>query len=241
MVLISDSTERKQMDSRLSQIQRIEALGKVSGEVAHDFGNILSTISGSLHLMETATPERHAGLRQTAASAVDLGVSLTQRLLSFARQQQLDPETVELNQLVEGMADLIGFALRDEIALEVQTAAEPLRVCVDPGQMESALLNLCLNAGQAIEGFGTITVSLSAQGDQVVLEVSDTGTGMTPEVLAHAMEPFFTARRDGTGTGLGAGHGIRLYPAIGWRCADQFAAWRGHACAVALAAASPTS
>lgn len=203
VVLISDSTERKQMDSRLSQIQRIEALGKVSGEVAHDFGNILSTISGSLHLMETATPERHAGLRQTAASAVDLGVSLTQRLLSFARQQQLDPETVELNQLVEGMADLIGFALRDEIALEVQTAAEPLRVCVDPGQMESALLNLCLNAGQAIEGFGTITVSLSAQGDQVVLEVSDTGTGMTPEVLAHAMEPFFTARRDGTGTGLG--------------------------------------
>ena len=203
VVLVSDATERKQMDSRLSQIQRIEALGKISGEVAHDFGNILSTISGSLHLMDTAAPERQAGLRQTAASAVDLGVSLTQRLLSFARQQQLDPETVELNQLVEGMADLIGFALRDEIALEVQTAAEPLRVCVDPGQMESALLNLCLNAGQAIEGAGTITVSIRAQGDQVVLEVSDTGGGMTPDVLVHAMEPFFTARRDGTGTGLG--------------------------------------
>jgi signal transduction histidine kinase len=203
VVLVSDATERKQMDSRLSQIQRIEALGKVSGEVAHDFGNILSTISGSLHLIETASPERQAGLRQTAASAVDLGVSLTQRLLSFARRQQLEPETVELNQLAEGMADLIGFALRDGIVLEVQTSAEPLRVCVDPGQMESALLNLCLNAGQAIEGTGTITVSINAQGDQVVLEVSDTGSGMTPEVLAHAMEPFFTARRDGTGTGLG--------------------------------------
>ena len=203
VALISDATERRQIDDRLRQIQRIEALGKVSGEVAHDFGNILSTISGSLHLMETAPPPRQGALRQTVASAVDLGMSLTNRLLSFARRQQLEPETVDLPALVEGMADLIGFALRDDIALEIQTGAAPLPVRIDPGQMESALLNLCLNSAQAIEGPGRITLTLDRHEDQAVLSVTDTGAGMPPEVLAHAMEPFFTARRDGTGTGLG--------------------------------------
>lgn len=203
VVLISDATERKLMDNRLRQIQRIEALGKVSGEVAHDFGNVLSTISGSLHMMDTAPPERQASLRQAMAGAIDLGISLTQRLLSFARRQQLEPETVELNQLAEGLIDLVGFALRDEITLDLRIAAQPLPVRVDPGQLESAILNLCLNAGQAIDGPGQITLSTFAEGDQAVIEVADTGIGMTPHVLAHAMEPFFSARRDGTGTGLG--------------------------------------
>ncbi|MDZ4134949.1 MAG: ATP-binding protein, partial [Paracoccaceae bacterium] len=199
VVLITDVTERRQMENRLRQIQRIEALGKVSGEVAHDFGNILSTISGSLHLMDSAPPDRQASLRQTLGSAVDLGISLTQRLLSFARRQQLEPETVELNSLVEGMADLVGFALRDDIVLTIRPAQQPLLVRIDPGQLESALLNLCLNAGQASEGAGTITLSVITDGPQAVIEVADTGIGMTPEVLAHAMDPFFTARRDGTG------------------------------------------
>ena len=203
VVLISDATERRQLDDRLRQIQRIEALGKVSGEVAHDFGNILSTISGSLHLMDSAAPARQAALRQTLAGAVDLGMSLTQRLLSFARRQQLEPETVDLAGLIEGLADLIGFALRDEITLTLELPPAPLLVRVDPGQLESALLNLCLNAGQAIDGPGQITLSLGAEAGQAVISVRDTGIGMTAEVLAHAMEPFFSARRDGTGTGLG--------------------------------------
>ncbi|RYH06055.1 ATP-binding protein [Tropicimonas sp. IMCC6043] len=203
VVLISDATERQHLDDRLRQIQRIEALGKVSGEVAHDFGNILSTISGNLHLMETAPEARQAGLRQSIASAVEIGTSLTQRLLSFARRQRLEPERVELNTLVDGMTDLIGFALRDEISLEIRTTGAPLWVTVDPGQMESAILNLCLNAGQAIEGPGRITVSVFPEDEQVMLDVADTGAGMPPEVLAHAMEPFFTARGDGSGTGLG--------------------------------------
>jgi CheY-like chemotaxis protein len=171
--------------------------------VAHDFGNILSTISGNLHMMETAPEARQAGLRQSIASAVELGTSLTQRLLSFARRQRLEPEQVELNMLVEGMTDLIGFALREDIALEIHTTAAPLWVTVDPGQMESAILNLCLNAGQAMEGPGEIVISVRGDGDQVLLDVADTGAGMPPEVLAHAMEPFFTARGDGSGTGLG--------------------------------------
>lgn len=203
VVLVSDATERRQIDDRLRQIQRIEALGKVSGEVAHDFGNILSTISGNLHLLETAPPGRQQALRQTIASAVDLGTSLIDRLLAFARRQHLAPETVDLPDLVEAMTDLIAFALRDEITLEVRVAQGPLPVLVDPGQLESAILNLCLNAAQAIEGPGTITISVERDGSRALLSVSDSGSGMTPDVLAHAMEPFFTTRTDGTGTGLG--------------------------------------
>ena len=203
VVLISDATERRQIDDRLRQIQRIEALGKVSGEVAHDFGNILSTISGSVHLMDSAAPERQGILRQTIASAVDLGTALTGRLLAFARRQHLEPETVDLPALVDGMADLVGFALRSEVELVIDTPPAPLPVRVDPGQLESAILNLCLNAGQAIEGPGRITVTVARHGAQAVISVADTGAGMPPEVLAHAMEPFFTARADGTGTGLG--------------------------------------
>lgn len=204
VVLIADATERRQMEERLRQIQRIEALGKVTGEVAHDFGNILSTISGSLHLMDRAPPERQAALRQSMASAVDLGAALTGRLLAFARRQHLEPELVELPALVEGIVDLVGLALPDRVELVVATVPEEsLPVRVDPGQLESALLNLCLNAGQAIEGAGRVTLRVARAGDQAVIEVADTGAGMPPEVLAHAMEPFFTARADGTGTGLG--------------------------------------
>lgn len=203
VVLVADATERRQMEDRLRQIQRIEALGKVSGEVAHDFGNILSTIAGNLHMMDTAAPARQAALRQSIGSAVDLGASLTGRLLAFARRQHLEPEMVDLPQLVEGMADLIGFALRDGITLDISTGAGPLAVLVDPGQMESAILNLCLNAGQAISGDGRIGLEVRPCGAQAVMEVTDNGVGMPPEVLAHAMEPFFTARADGTGTGLG--------------------------------------
>ncbi|MDO8884743.1 MAG: ATP-binding protein [Pseudotabrizicola sp.] len=203
VVLISDATERRQLEDRLRQIQRIEALGKVSGEVAHDFGNILSTISGSLHLMDTAPPERQAMLRQTIASAVDLGGALTGRLLAFARRQHLEPELLDLPGLVDGLVDLVSLALSDRVELVVHVSPTPLPVRVDPGQMESAILNLCLNAGQAIAGAGRVTLTVSQEDDQAVIEVADTGAGMPPDVLAHAMEPFFTARADGTGTGLG--------------------------------------
>lgn len=204
VMLFSDATERHRMDDRLRQLQRIEALGKVAGEVAHDFGNILSTISGSLHLLETAPPDRARGLRAAIGGAVDLGASLTQRLLAFARRQHLEPERVELNALVAGVADLVALTLRDDIALTITPAPCDLPVLVDAGQLESAILNLCLNAGQATAGPGRIEIRLSAlPGAQAMLEVIDTGCGMAPEVLRHAMEPFFTARRDGTGTGLG--------------------------------------
>ena len=203
VVLIADATERRQLEDRLHQIQRIEALGKVSGEVAHDFGNILSTISGSLHLMDSAPSERQGMLRQTISSAVDLGAALTGRLLAFARRQHLEPELLDLPGLVDGIVDLVSLALPEHVELMVSNAPIALQVRVDPGQLESAILNLCLNAGQAIAVKGRVTLTISQVDDLAMIEVADTGTGMPPEVLAHAMEPFFTARADGTGTGLG--------------------------------------
>lgn len=204
VILFNDISERRFLEEQLLQAQRSEALGKIAGEVAHDFANILSTISTNLHLMETAPPARAASLAQSLASALDLGTALTQRLLAFARRMHLEPEVMDLNTLVEGIEDLIALALDDRIALEINVAPMPLLVRVDPGQMESALLNLCLNAAQAIEGEGKISITVTVHGDSMVqLDVRDNGCGMTPEVLAHATEPFFTARADGTGTGLG--------------------------------------
>ena len=203
VVLFTDVTEQRQVEGRKAQIRRIEALGKVTGEVAHDFGNILSTINGSLHLIDTAPPARQKELIGAIANAAEIGTALVQRLLAFARRQRLSPESVELGALVEGIADLVSLALSDEITLDVETGDDRLVVRVDPGQLESALLNLCLNAAQAIDGPGRIALRVIATPDCALIEVEDTGHGMSPEVLDHAMEPFYSARDDGSGTGLG--------------------------------------
>lgn len=204
VMLLSDVSKRRELDDRLRQLQRTEALGKIAGEVAHDFGNILSTVTTSLHLLETAPPDRAPTLTQSLTTALDLGTALTQRLLAFARRLHLEPEVMDLNTLVEGMEDLIALALDERITLRVFPADGPLAVRIDPGQMESALLNLCLNAGWAIEDRGEIVIRLGVDGSgRALVEVMDDGCGMSPEVLSHAMEPFFTARGDGTGTGLG--------------------------------------
>lgn len=203
VVLLADVTEQRLVEERKQQIRRIEALGKVTGEVAHDFGNILSTINGSLHLIDTAPPTRQKELIGAIANAAEIGTALVQRLLAFARRQRLSPETVELGALIEGIAELIALALSDDIALEVETGEERLVVRVDPGQLESALLNLCLNASHAIDGVGRIALRVIATPDVARIEVADNGHGMSPEVLDHAMEPFFSARSDGAGTGLG--------------------------------------
>ena len=203
VVLLADVTEQREARDRMEQMRRIEALGKVTGEVAHDFGNILSTINGSLHLLDKAGPERQHELIDAIANAAEIGTSQVQRLLAFARRQRLAPEQVELNALIDGIGDLVGLALREGIELAIEPSGGPVTVLVDPGQLESALLNLCLNAAHAMDGPGTIRLRVRADRDNAHIEVIDTGEGMTPVVLEHAMEPFFTARSDGTGTGLG--------------------------------------
>ncbi len=203
--LFYDSTERRELDNRLNKIQHIEGLSKLTGEVAHDFANILAAVNSNVYLLQTGSQKTSpALLLQRISNAVDLGTSLTQRLLAFARQQALAPEVVELNELVEGLAELVQIGLKDEVGLTIELAAVPLHVKVDPGQLESAILNLCLNANQAMNGAGEITVSLHrAPQNNVKIIVQDTGCGMDEDTLSHALEPFFTARADGEGTGLG--------------------------------------
>ncbi|UWQ96226.1 HAMP domain-containing protein [Rhodobacteraceae bacterium M385] len=201
--MLSEATERKRIEDRLEEIRRVEALGKVTGEVAHDFGNILSTISGNLHLLETsnatAAPFRLGRIR----TAVDLGVSLTERLVAFARKQHLEPELVDLGSLVEGMQDLLDIALPENVTLHLDLGESPLHVSLDPGQLESALLNVCMNAAQAMPDAGNIWITLTSQNRHAVLTIKDDGIGMTEETRRHAFEPFYTARPNGEGTGLG--------------------------------------
>lgn len=200
--LLSEATERKRVEQRLEEIRRVEALGKVSGEVAHDFGNILSSISGNLHLLEAADADDARHLHTRLRSALDLGVSLTERLLAFARKQHLEPQVTDIGLLIEGMADLLEIAVPSSVSMEFEIPSEPVLVRVDPGQLESAVLNLCINAGQAIGGAGHIQVCVTGE-DEAKLSIRDNGSGMSPEVLRHATEPFYSNRDDGSGTGLG--------------------------------------
>ncbi|WP_395172683.1 ATP-binding protein [Roseibium alexandrii] len=202
--LFSETTERKRINERLEEIRRVESLGKLTGEVAHDFGNILSTISGNVHLLESADAERMPVHLARISAAVDLGVTLTERLLAFARKQHLEPEVVEIGALVDGMTDLLCVVLSDDIDLVVDICDHNLYARVDPGQLESAILNLCINSGQAISGKGSVNISVAAEdADTIVLVISDTGSGMSPEIMHRASEPFFSNRSDGAGTGLG--------------------------------------
>ncbi|WP_417249471.1 ATP-binding protein [Celeribacter sp.] len=223
--LLSEATERKRIEDRLEEIRRVEALGKVTGEVAHDFGNILSTISGNLHLLETGDAAATSTRLRRIRTAVDMGVSLTERLVAFARKQQLEPEVVDVVALVEGMQDLLDIALPQTVALHFDLGATPLHVTLDPGQLESALLNVCMNAAQAFADTGNIWINLTSQDGQAVLSIKDDGAGMTEETRRHAFEPFYSARPNGEGTGLGlsmvygfvtqSGGSINIQSAIG--------------------------
>jgi signal transduction histidine kinase len=202
--LFSETTERKRIDERLEEIRRVESLGKVTGEVAHDFGNILSTISGNLHMLEGELTPKASVLRARINDAVELGGSLIERLLAFARKQHLAPIDTDIAAIAEGMEDLLSMALPETVALSIRCDDGPMFARIDPGQLESAILNLCVNAGQAIAGNGDIEIAVVRQpGGMIALSVQDNGCGMDAETLRQAAEPFFSARADGEGTGLG--------------------------------------
>mgnify|MGYP006125618023 CR=1 FL=1 len=202
--LVADVTEQRRMSGRLQQIDRIETLGKVAGDTAHDFANVLSTIRTHAHLLETWQDEKAASSLRAIGNAVDFGTSMTDRLLAFARKQSLTPELVDLNALVAGMTDLVEISLKPEVTLDVSLSKTSLNVLVDPGQLESALFNLLLNANNAITVSGTITVRLEQIGsDRALIVIEDNGEGMSPDVLTRAIEPFFTTRAGEGGTGLG--------------------------------------
>ncbi|MBN9669524.1 ATP-binding protein [Roseibium aggregatum] len=202
--LFAETTERKRIDERLEEIRRVESLGKVTGEVAHDFGNILSTISGNLHMLEGELSPKASVLQARINDAVEIGVSMIERLLAFARKQHLAPQETDIAAIAVGMEDLLSMALPESVSLTISCAEGPLLARIDPGQLESAILNLCVNAGQAIAGAGQIEIAVNRQAEGTIeLSVSDDGCGMDADTLRQAAEPFFTARPDGEGTGLG--------------------------------------
>ena len=201
--LISDVTEQRQVAERVEQIDRIELLGKLAGDTAHDFANVLATIRTHAHLLQGEKPEETDNL-SAIENAVDYGASLTDRLLAFARKQPLSPEVFDLNTLVEGMVELVEIGLKPNVKLEVIPARKPLSVRADPGQLESAVFNLVLNANNAIDDQGVIRISLSDSRDNYAeITVSDTGSGMPADVQTKAIQPFFTTRAGAGGTGLG--------------------------------------
>ena len=227
----------------LRQSQKMEAVGHLTGGIAHDFNNLLTAISGSLELLgNRLTQGRLDDAKRyisAAQSASKRAAALTHRLLAFARRQTLDPKPTNVNRLVADMEELIRRTVGPAVRVEVVGAPNIWTSRVDPNQLENALLNLCINARDAMPEGGSLMIETSNQwiddrgarerevpaGQYVTMSVTDTGTGMTPEVIARAFDPFFTTKPVGTGTGLGlsmiygfarqSGGQVRIYSEVG--------------------------
>lgn len=206
LVTLADLTERKNMEKRLRHGQQMEALGQLTGGIAHDFNNLLAAVSSNLQLIQdqsAASSSAHTRAVR-ALGAVESGTAMIQRLLLFARRQPLQPEAIDLNRLIAGLVDLIELSIDPAITLRTELGPALPPVIIDPGQMESAILNLVFNARDAIAGAGTITLTTRRlTGDKLELAVCDSGSGMPPDVLARAFDPFFTTKPFGAGSGLG--------------------------------------
>jgi signal transduction histidine kinase/DNA-binding response OmpR family regulator len=212
---------RMKVEEALRQAQKMEAVGQLTGGIAHDFNNLLTVIQGNLETIERRFGDASPQLRRAVEAGLrgtDRAATLTHRLLAFSRRQPLDPKPLDLNRLVVGMSDLLRRTLGEAITIKNVLAADLWRTAADTNQLESALLNLAVNARDAMTEGGLLTIetvnailddSYAARngevmpGEYVMLAVGDTGTGMPKSVIDRAFEPFFTTKRVGQGTGLG--------------------------------------
>jgi len=216
-----DLTEKRATEEQLRQSQKMEAVGQLTGGLAHDFNNLLTGIGGSLELMQARVAQGRTNELEryfiAAQGAVRRASALTHRLLAFSRRQTLDPKPTNVNRLVSGLDELVRRTMGPAIAVEVVGASGLWGTLIDPNQLENAILNLCLNARDAMPQGGKLTIETAntwlderaarqqdlPAGQYVSIGVTDTGTGMTPEVIAKAFDPFFTTKPMGEGTGLG--------------------------------------
>jgi len=220
MVVLTDITDRKIVEKQFIQAQKMESVGQLTGGLAHDFNNLLGVIMGNLQLIERKVEEDPKVMRRVdaALTAVDKGAELTSRLLAFSRRQSLETQRVDPNPLIEGFGDMLTRTLGENIDLECKLAEDVPEVETDPAQLESAILNLAVNARDAMPNGGTLTietqfVNLDAEyaardhdiepGDYVMLAVTDTGCGIPESVIDQVFEPFFTTKDVGKGSGLG--------------------------------------
>lgn len=240
--IIQRTAELEKAHAQLRQSQKLEAVGQLTGGVAHDFNNVLQVITGNLQLLKMSFAGNSEAQRRldTAAFAADRGAKLSSQLLAFARRQPLQPVATNLTRILRGMDDLLRRALGESVQVETVMAGGLWATLVDPHQLENVILNLAINARDAMKGEGKLTLELGntmlddnyvasepdvAPGQYVMLAISDTGSGMPPEVMVRAFEPFFTTKREGEGTGLGLSmaygfvkqsHGhIRIYSEVG--------------------------
>jgi signal transduction histidine kinase/ActR/RegA family two-component response regulator len=205
--------ERARVEETLRQAQKIEAIGQLTGGVAHDFNNLLMVISGGLDMLDRQTdPDRRRRLMDGMVQAAQRGASLTRQLLAFSRRQTLRPEPVDVASQMGGMRELLDRSLRGDVHVEFDFPDTLWPVEVDPGELELVILNLAVNARDAMPNGGTILVrgenlpdlnDEQIAGDYVRLSVVDTGVGMSPEILSRVFEPFFTTKEVGKGSGLG--------------------------------------
>jgi signal transduction histidine kinase len=216
-------SEREEIEEALRQAQKMEAVGQLTGGVAHDFNNLLTIITGNMDMALRAI-DREGGspkIRRSIGSALkgaERAAALTQHLLAFSRRQPLDPKALDADKLIAGISEMLKRTLGETVQLETVTSPGLWRVEADPNQLESALLNLAVNARDAMPSGGKLTIETAnarldeaysaghaevAPGDYIVIAVSDTGSGMSKETLARVFEPFFTTKDVGRGTGLG--------------------------------------
>ncbi|MGA8079347.1 MAG: response regulator [Xanthobacteraceae bacterium] len=202
-----ETTQRVQAEAALRQSMKMEAIGQLTGGLAHDFNNLLTAVVGNIDLIRVrSTEENVRKWAENAFKAAERGAKLTSQLLAFSRTQKLDTAPVDVNALIAGMQDLLNQSLGANIAVKFEPAAGLPPAVADSNQLELAILNLSLNARDAMPDGGTLTVKtvLSPDNIQAVLvSVADTGTGMPPDVVARAFDPFFTTKPTGKGTGLG--------------------------------------
>jgi signal transduction histidine kinase/ActR/RegA family two-component response regulator len=205
-----DMTETRRMEEQLHQAQKMEAVGQLTGGIAHDFNNLLTVVMGNLDLLRRAPEERRPRLIENALAAVEQGRRLTGQLLAFGRKDALKPEVVDVNALIVGMDDMLVQSLRGDIRVELDLDPALWPVELDPAQFQIALINLAVNARDAMPKGGVLAIRTQntavpeLEGDgAVAITVSDSGSGIPPELLPRVFEPFFTTKEVGKGTGLG--------------------------------------
>ncbi len=242
VIQIVDVTDRKTINDRLQRAQKMEAVGQLTGGLAHDFNNLLTIIIGNLQLLDgkITTDEKSAKRLVEAQDAATKGADLTRQLLAFARKQELEPKNTSVNDMVRGMESLVSRTIGENIELKVETMSGDPRCLIDPSQLESAILNLSINARDAMPNGGKLTIETQSAyldrfyaeknpdvvpGQYVLVAVSDSGTGMAPELLEKVFQPFFTTKAAGKGSGLGlsmvygfikqSGGHIQVYSEVG--------------------------
>ena len=233
-------------EEQLRQAQKMEAVGQLTGGLAHDFNNLLTGIAGALELIRKRLEQGRSGevgrYIEMAATSAGRAAALTHRLLAFSRRQTLDPKPTNVDRLISGMVDLVRRTVGPGISINVVTGPDAWVALVDPNQLENALLNLCINARDAMPGGGQLTIETEncwidnrnavardfEAGPYLKLSVRDTGTGMSPDIIARAFDPFFTTKPAGSRHRSRPVDDLRFRQAIGRAGQDPFTTWTGH-------------